>query len=273
MLKLVNKSVNTNMTNGVSIEQALDFAVKDPLKNALVISNLTQLQNDCNFALRNSSANNPAVASLDMDMPFNSIALMADSETDVMALINELSRRYAQLENQPIYGLFSEEITKQIESSYRVTQKNREIQLTISDVEIPGLYLDADRYRLEKLTTRDLSSISQLYGVVPAMDWTPKLLSFGPYFGIYYKEFLVSTAGVQFATQWVSEIGNIVTHPNYLRQNLAYHCTKAVVDCLRDISDNIFLNVIADNHGAIKLYEKMGFVKTDDLFLVQFYVN
>jgi ribosomal protein S18 acetylase RimI-like enzyme len=273
MLKLVNKSTSSNMITGVSIEQALDFAIRDPLKNAIIISNLTQLLNDCNFALRISSENNPAVASLDMDMPFNSIALMADSEEDVRILIGELARRYDQLEDQPIYGLYNEEITRFIESLYKVTHKTREIQMTIGDVEIPDLPLDTDRYRLIKLTPKDIAAISNLYGVVPAMDWTPKLLSFGPYFGIFHEEFLVSIAGVQFATEWVVEIGNIVTHPNYLRQNLAYHCTKAVVESLTDSSANIFLNVIADNHGAIKLYEKMGFAKTDDLYLVKFFTK
>ena len=103
------------------------------------------------------------------------------------------------------------------------------------------------------------------------MAWTPKSLSFGPYYGAFSKNSLVCLAGVHFAVNGIAEIGNIVTHFKHRRQNLAYCCTKAVIELLRNTCDNIFLCVLADETSAIKLYEKMGFVKIEDLNLVQYF--
>ena len=89
------------------------------------------------------------------------------------------------------------------------------------------------------------------------MAWTPQMLEHGPYFGVYFDDMLVSIGGVHFTTKWATEIGNVVTHFEHRRQNLAYKCTKAVSDNLHNTCHNIFLCVSADNIPAIRLYEKV----------------
>jgi len=254
------------------IKRALNFALDNPIKNALIISNLTQLKNDCSVTVKQSLNSNPIAASFYKDLPFNSVALMVETVEDLHGLIEELAKKNPQLRDKPIYGLYDTETTALIESCFKVTEKTPEIKMAINSMVIQEIDYDSNRYRLERLTVQDIVQISHLYGLVPSMAWTPKALTFGPYFGVYYNEHLVSIAGVHFATETIAEIGNVVSHFKHRRQNLAYLCTKAVIENLRNSCENIFLCVFADNDSAIKLYEKMGFTKIEDLLLVQYYI-
>jgi ribosomal protein S18 acetylase RimI-like enzyme len=262
--KLLNSSEDTN--------RALEYALKDPLKNSVIISNLSQLQSDCSIAISQTGENKYAAGSFYMDLPFNNLAFMAETAVEVKNLVERFVAKHPELKEGPIYGLYDRQTLELIEANFRVTDKTKELQMVVNPEEVPEIDYDNEKYHLERLTVQDIVQISHLYSLVPAMAWTPKALTFGPYYGLYCDEHLVSIAGVHFQTRWTSEIGNIVTHFKHRRQNLAYVCTKAVIDNLKSHCDNIFLCVIADNHSAVKLYEKMGFVTSDELFLTQYYI-
>jgi len=273
-MALFAKSANDIYSLGKSEhESALRLALSDPLKNALIIANLTQLKQDCCLAVETAAGRVQAVASYYMDLPFNSVALLVQNPAQAHRLIEKLARQQDHLNQQPIFGLYDEPTAKIIEDSFRVTARVKEIRMVLKQDHIPDLNIDLARFRIERLTVDDLIQISDLFSLVPAMAWTPKALAFGPYFGAYHDNSLVSIAGVHFATPWVAEIGNVVTHFNYRRQGLAYGCTKLVAEALQSISEQLFLCVIADSTAAIKLYEKMGFVKSDNLYLMQYYLK
>ncbi len=256
-----------------NIEPALRFALKNPLENSLTIANLTQLRQACSIAVKLSNNEVAAVASFNTDLPFYDIALSARSDEDTRCLFRELTRKHPQLLRSPVFGLYNMKTAKIIEKYNHVISKIHELKMVLSADEIPAIAFDSSRYKLERLTTADLVQISHLYRLVPAMAWTPKLLTLGPYYGVYYKNNLVCIAGVHFTTKWVTEIGNIVTHFKHCRQGLAYWCTKSVINAVKNTCSQIFLCVLADNTPAIRLYEKMGFVKTEDLYLVQYYIR
>jgi len=75
---------------------------------------------------------------------------------------------------------------------------------------------------------------------------------------------LVAAAGIHLASRtWgAAAIGNVITHGEYRNQGLAAACTTAVVQALQqDGIHNIVLNVEQRNHTAIRLYERLGFVR------------
>lgn len=273
MATLVNNYQKIAELSNRDRELTLRKALTDPLGNAFIIADLTQLKADCSIFAKFKGEEPVAVASYYMDLPFYSIALMADSALDAKHVIDELASNHPQLRDMPIFGLFDKKITNFIEKMYKVITKTPEFKMVLSTEEIPECQIDDSRYRLERLTLDDLVQISHIYSLVPAMAWTPKMLEYGPYFGVYNDDTLVCIGGVHFTTKWVTEIGNVVTHFKHRRQNLAYMCTKAVADNLHNTCQNIFLCVFADNIPAIRLYEKMGFVKYEDLFLVGFYIS
>jgi ribosomal protein S18 acetylase RimI-like enzyme len=254
------------------LQMALEHALQNPLKNAYVISNLTQLKQDCSIAIDGENGAGYAVASYYMDLPFYNVNLMVRTAGELKTVIDKLRDRHSELKEQPIYGLYDEKTAQLVEGQFEATRRHVEIKMALTAAEVPHINIDHVQYRLERLTIDDMMKISQLYSLVPAMAWSPKLLELGPYYGIYWEDQLVSIAGVQFVTNWVAEVGNIVTHFRHRRNNLANYCTKEVIENLRRTTEQIFLCVNADNDGAIRLYEKMGFEKVDELTLLQYYI-
>lgn len=252
------------------IDLALKSALKNPTKNANIIADLTQFKYDSDILIKVSEDGSITAVSYNMDLPYNNINILPGAKDDIKYLVNQLIRKHPNLQNQPVFGLYDSFITEIIEDCYHIVQKTPEIKMMFANTDIPEMSFDASKYRLEQLTTQDIVQISYLFSLIPSMAWTPKALSFGPYFGAFYKSNLVCIAGVHFAVNGITEVGNIVTHFKHRRQNLAYCCTKAVIELLHETCDNIFLCVLANETSAVKLYEKMGFVKIEDLNLVQY---
>jgi len=263
---------NTIKIQDIDLQAALECALRDPLKNAFIISNFTQLKQDCSIVFNTGDGINYSAASYYMDLPFFNINFMVYTTTDIKCLVGKLLAQHPELKGQPIFGLYDEATTRLLEQCFQVTRKNQQYKMALKLDQIPEQPYDQTRYRLERMTLDDIVRISQLYTLVPSMAWTPKMLQFGPYYGTFCEEHLVSIAGVQFVTKWVTEIGNIVTHFKHRRQNLAFACTRAVAESLRKSSERIFLCVYADNESAIRLYEKMGFVTAETINLIQFFI-
>ncbi len=261
------------LVHGNSIGPLLNLATRNALDNALIIADLTQLRADCSIAARCVDDIPVAIASYYMDLPFNSLALLADNSVDAGYVIRVLANRHPKLKEEPTWGLYTEKIVSFIEATFGIINIVPECQMVLRSDNIPELAFDKSQYRLEQLTAADMVQIARLYSLVPAMAWTPKALNFGPYYGVYYGENLVSIAGVHFSTRWSAEIGNVVTHPKHRRSNLAYATTRAVAEALRKTTDTIFLCVMADNEPALRLYQKMGFVTYQMLYLTQFMIS
>lgn len=254
-------------------EKALQLSLIDPLSNAGIIADLTQLNTDCSVLLKTQDNLPVSLISYYKDLPFFSVRLLADSVTDIHELINEMIGIHPELADKTIFGLFTNRIAGMICERFQDVEAMGELQMVLANDNIDEIPFDATQYRLERLSAADLVQISYLYSLVPAMAWTPKTLTYGPCYGVFYGDTLVSIAGVHFATKWSAEIGNIVTHPKHRRLNLAYACTKAVADDLKGTTDNIFLCVMSDNAPAIRLYEKMGFIDHQELYLTRFRIS
>jgi len=255
------------------INLALKEALKNPLKNADIIADLTQFRYDCDILIKVSENDSITAVCYYKDLPYNNINILPGNIDDIKLLVAQLTQKYPNLLNQPVFGLYDSAVAGIIENFYQITQKTPEIKMTLSNTDIPEMLFDASKYKLEQLTTQDVVQISYLFSLIPSMAWTPKALSFGPYYGAFYNNNLVCIAGVHFAVNGVTEVGNIVTHFKHRRQNLAYCCTKAVIEKVKETCSNIFLCVFASETSAIKLYEKMGFEKIEDLILVQYYLK
>lgn len=254
-------------------EKALHLSLSDPLSNAIIIADLTQLNTDCSVLIKIQDNRPVSLISYYKDLPFCSVGYLADSTRDISELTSEMIRIHPELINKNIYGLFSNKTAGLINDCFHDVEAMAELQMILTNDDIGDIRFDTEQYRLERLSAADLVQISYLYSLVPAMAWTPKALTYGPCYGVFYGDSLVSIAGVHYATKWSAEIGNIVTHPNHRRLNLAYACTKAVADALRGVTENIFLCVMSDNAPAIRLYEKMGFVTHQELYLTRFRIE
>jgi ribosomal protein S18 acetylase RimI-like enzyme len=114
----------------------------------------------------------------------------------------------------------------------------------------------------EALTRADLPEVSNLYAAAYPGNWfDPRMLDTGQYVGVRRAGELLAVAGVHVwsATYRVAALGNVTTHPRARRQGLARAAVTAVCHRLRRTVDHITLNVRADNHAALALYDGLGF--------------
>jgi len=117
---------------------------------------------------------------------------------------------------------------------------------------------------VRRLDEDDLSGLRALYALGGGDAFNPDQLTQGVFYGIEQDGRLVSVAGTHLvsAAYGVGAVGNVMTHPAYRGRQYATLTTQAVCAELRQRGiGTIVLNVRQDNVAAVRVYEKLGFVR------------
>jgi ribosomal protein S18 acetylase RimI-like enzyme len=137
------------------------------------------------------------------------------------------------------------------------------------------MLLDADHFRPTptnqaiRLGLADLADVERLYadgkpaGEAPHFFF-PEMLQQGVFFGIREGGQLIAAAGTHLVApeESVAAIGNIYTRRDRRGCGLASQVTSAVTaELLRGEIRTIALNVHEHNHTAIRVYERLGFMR------------
>ncbi len=124
-----------------------------------------------------------------------------------------------------------------------------------------------ERGRAVRLGADDVPALLRLYADGEATGespdfFYPSMVTDGVFFGVYEGDALVAAAGTHlFAPEeHAVAIGNIYTMRDRRGCGLGGAVTRAVLEVVKD-SGTVGLNVRADNHAALHLYESLGFVR------------
>lgn len=112
------------------------------------------------------------------------------------------------------------------------------------------------------LSSIDLDEIEDLYRISYPGNWFDKrMLETRQYFGMKKNNKLVAISGIHVYSEeyGVAALGNITTHPDWRGKGYGKTVTGKLCQSLSDKVEYIGLNVNAENHAAIKCYEKLGF--------------
>jgi ribosomal protein S18 acetylase RimI-like enzyme len=122
-----------------------------------------------------------------------------------------------------------------------------------------------------RLTLADFPALTRLHADGEPTGETPDffaayMVEQGVFYGIYEGQSLVATAGTHLVapSEGVAAVGNVYTRRDRRGQGLATLVTGAVVsDLLRILPAGaiIALNVMQANLAALKVYERLGFVR------------
>ncbi|MDE0300917.1 MAG: GNAT family N-acetyltransferase [Candidatus Poribacteria bacterium] len=117
----------------------------------------------------------------------------------------------------------------------------------------------------------EFDSLDQFYVEHQAEAWTPPMFEMGPYYGVWCNDQLISAAGTHFVTPFIAQIGNVFTHPKFRGRGYATAATIAVTNHLRRMGIKIIsLFVVDQNEPAIRIYERLGFVKERELIFAHY---
>lgn len=111
-----------------------------------------------------------------------------------------------------------------------------------------------------KLTEEHKEELLDLVNLVQPGYFKSNTFLLGSYYGIFTNGKLVSIAGERMKMNNFTEVSAIITHPDHTGKGYAKQLTSHVVNNIFDEGKIPFLHVVESNLGAIKLYEKLGFI-------------
>lgn len=111
-----------------------------------------------------------------------------------------------------------------------------------------------------KLTENHNEELCALVNLVQPGYFKTKTPLLGNYFGIFKDNQLVAITGERMKMNDFTEVSAIITHPDHTGKGYAKQLITHVVNAVFEENKTPFLHVVENNIGAIKLYEKLGFV-------------
>ncbi len=139
---------------------------------------------------------------------------------------------------------------------------------------VPGVQLDGRAVRAEAapeavpLGRDDVPEMLDLVELTRPGPFLDRTVELGTYLGIRHEGRLVAMAGERMRPAGWSEISAVCTHPDHRGRGLAGRLIRAVAASVRERGDSPFLHAAAENTGAVRLYESMGFtLRRRPLFL------
>lgn len=150
---------------------------------------------------------------------------------------------------------------------YRAEPHGLYLKMAIKDISQTKQIIQPYLTQAKVLYPHDLPAINLFYQEAYPGNWfDARMLETEQFFGIWDESLtprkLIAIAGIHVYSPMyhVAALGNIATHPNYRKQGLARLVTSSLIDSLIEKKiETIGLNVKADNHQAIALYQSLGF--------------
>ena len=245
---------------------ALAYLRGSPYRNALPLSNATQLHARCDVLVAEEYRRVRGVASTYHDLPIPNLTFAVEANEIVGALIAALADRTARLRAEPAWALLPSDRRDQLARHARILSSRIEYQMV---VEPESLRQYAGR-PVHRLTTDDLPEMDALARAAGLSVWHGSALALGPAYGCFMDNRLVAMAATHFATPEVIEIGHVATHPDHRRQGFATVCTAALTQAAFKLSPRVFLMVLEDNTPALAAYKRLGFRVMDRMHLTEF---
>jgi ribosomal protein S18 acetylase RimI-like enzyme len=115
-------------------------------------------------------------------------------------------------------------------------------------------------FALVPLGEDHIEQMVALAGLTRPGPFGTRTIDFGHYYGIFDGDRLVAMTGQRLHVHGYTEISAVCTHPEHLGKGYAAALVQHALHIILQQDQTPFLHVRADNHRAIQLYERLGFV-------------
>jgi ribosomal protein S18 acetylase RimI-like enzyme len=262
-------TVHISPLTSQSHSSVVTYLRMSPYRNALPLSNITQLRDRCDVLVAQQHGKVVGVVSTYYDLPIPNVTFATRSTQVAAALLHELAERNSLLWEQPAYALLPQDRYNQLARCTQIIEAPVEYQMAV-EPETLSAYDPRPTRRLGNGDLREMNELAQAAGL---SVWHENTLALGPAFGCIVDGRLVAMAATHFATSDVIEIGHIATHPNYRRRGYATACTAALTEAAFRLAPRVFLMVMADNTPALVAYKRLGFRTIEPFYMTRFLLS
>lgn len=116
------------------------------------------------------------------------------------------------------------------------------------------------------LNTSHVPAMLALTTLTKPGPFAERTIEFGNYYGVFDGDRLIAMAGERLHLNDYSEISAVCTHPDYAGKGYAAFLVSMIAEQIMQQGKTPFLHVKWDNQRAIKMYERLGFVKRTDMY-------
>lgn len=110
------------------------------------------------------------------------------------------------------------------------------------------------------LTPKHTEALYRLVNLVQPGYFMMKTALMGNYYGIFENGVLIAVTGERMQMNTFVEVSAVITHPDHTGKGYAKQLVAYAVNDICKKNKLAYLHVVKSNTGAIKLYEKLGFV-------------
>ena len=243
----------------------LAYVRRLPYRNAITLSNITQLRQRCDVLIAHRAGQVQGVISHYRDLPFPAVSFVTEPGEVLPHLLQALSERVPALHNGAA-GVLPEQRALQLASYSEIESVAIEMQMVVE----PETLRPQPHASVRRLDSQDGPALQALAAIGDLGAWSAESLLLGPAFGAFEGDQLVAMATTRFATPDVIEIGNVVTHPQFRRRGLAAACVSALTETCFRLASRVYLMVITENESAFALYRRLGFWPAERFAFVRF---
>ncbi|WP_417686275.1 GNAT family N-acetyltransferase [Roseibium sp.] len=171
----------------------------------------------------------------------------AQSSDDLAALLTDDTDRLVFLQAEPI----------RLPDALETVEATDGVQLVLrKDLPEPKA-----GHLAERLGTRDIPEMIALAELTKPGPFRARTIELGEYWGIRIDGRLAAMTGERLTMPGLTEISAVCTHPDFQGRGFAASLSVHVARRIIERGDTPFLHAFSTNTGAIRLYERLGFVK------------
>jgi predicted GNAT family acetyltransferase len=141
-------------------------------------------------------------------------------------------------------------------NGWQLTHKIKGLQFVYE----AGSVIETEFPHVQPLSIKHVDQMIELATLTKPGPFASRTIDFGHYHGIFENEKLVAMTGQRLHVQNYTEVSAVCTHPDHTGKGYAYNLLMHQLQLILKQGQQPFLHVKEDNHRAIALYERIGFV-------------